>query len=624
MTGLDENESLSSGGSTTVTVFVVDESSENAEYLGSSDIFFTSTCAQVGLAEFTPSKLQASGTATATYKDKGCGKVSGSDDNIVVTLGSEDDEGNITSVATARATINVEAAVVGAIQYVQADPSLIALMGFGTSETPSLTKVEFQVVDVAGNPMPDRTVTFSLDHEYGSAELSLESAITGQDGKVLVILNAGNVAGTVRIKAGVDILKVDSEGVVELDSNQDPIVDHTVTTMSAPIVMATSLGDQNSFSLASTEFNPRAWNYDGTQVTITAHLGDHNQNPVLDGTLIYFTATGGLIEPSCETVKGACPVTWTSANPRPIDGYVKILAHTRGQGDYQDANRNGLFDLGESFQSYAEAWVDANGNGTYESDGAYQPQLDIDGEQILFWDAAAYEVYVSSNGTYTKGSSNFYEEFIDSDNSGTFDKDPTAFYQGVNCSDAAVAEGHCAQLMDVTKSLTLQMSAGNDYFVEGPFLWDAASDKFDTSTEVSCVDVETSNKTVGWRIADSRERRNHLPLGTKISFSGTDAGIDSESGSGSMANTHPPAVLPVWEAYWDANPAGPANDFTTDKKYDYLNARGTMVWVTIKAPDSATKPFGTMKLQLDLLNGLKVIPEKGVVTVDIDAAFTCP
>lgn len=583
------SNALAANGQTTVKVSIVNLDDSNSAYLGLSNVFFVSACSQVGLAEFSPSEVQASGEASSTYTDKGCGRESGSDDSIVVFVGTKDDEGNIIPDATARATITVAPAKVGAMQFVNAEPSLIAINGYGTEDTPSLTQVQFKLVDVSGTAMPERTVNFALDHEIGNAALSLTSAVTNQDGLASVILNAGNSPGTVRVRASID---VDDGGTTR-----------TIETMSAPIVMATSLGDQNSFSLSTSSFNPYAWDFNGTEVNITAHLGDHSQNPVLDGTRIYFTATGGIIQPSCETQGGSCSVTWTSANPRPVDGYVKIVAHTRGQGDYQDANSNGLFDTTEDFDTYGETWIDANGNGVYDEDQLYQPDLDIDndGGNEFAWSATAV---------------NFYEEFIDSNFNGAHDLNGGAFYQGANCSDAAETAGHCASLIDVSASLTLQMSAGSTINIEGPFAWSDGLGRYDTSTVIDCVNVDSATHRVGWRISDSIARRNALPAGSKIGSAADVAKISAQSGTGEVSSISPPSVLPVYEA----------NSVLTGAalKYDYLAARGHIVEFWVTKPESFTVPasgHGSLAPSVELANGDTVIG----TAVKVDVTNTvCP
>ncbi len=646
-TALLAGESLSASGSTTVSVDIVNLENANAEFLGLRNVYFLSTCTQVGLAEFTPATLQASGKATATYKDKGCGKELGATDNVVVYIGTDDGNGVIIADATARTTIDVSPAQVGAVQFVSASPSLIALNGFGTESTPALSEIKFLVVDESGNPMPDRTIVFSLDHEYGLAKLSLSSAITDQEGFATVILNAGNASGTIRIKAGVDIK--DAEGVVT----------GSITTMSIPVTMATSLADENSSGIAIDVRNPSAWNLDGTKSNVTVHLGDHYQNPVIDGTTVYFRATGGIIEPQCETSGGFCSVVWSSANPRPVDGYVTIVAYTRGQGSFQDKDSDGLFDLGESFTSFGEEYIDANGNGSFEQGGAYQPDLDIndDGINDFSWNDNAYQVNVDSSGTYVVAEANFLEEFIDSNSNGVLDQAAGSLYQGVNCAADAIAAGHCAEQIDIVLSTRLQMSQSNSALIEGPFLWNESlrtnyqtSGRFDTSEDAiaTCVDASTTggSKFLGWRVADSSQRRNSLPNETKVSLSSSDVDV-LQTSVANISNHGAEYVLPVWEVLWDAqwdeayNAAwvkdtaannGKSNAvrdteratfktanltaINTDKKYDYLNSRGHLFSATVLRPKEFTTVtgVGTLNLEVDTNHGSK----KSSNTLEVD------
>lgn len=601
-TGLSAGESLSASGSTTVTVNVVNLDNNNSEYLGLTNIYFLSTCTQVGLAEFTPDTLQASGVATATYQDKGCGKEFGATDNIVVYIGEKDEDGNIVAEATARTTIDVAPAQVGAIQYIGSSASIIALNGYGTDDHPSLSSIEFQVVDKSGNSMPDRTVQFSLDHKIGTASLSLDEAVSDQEGKVRVILNSGNAPGSVRIKALVDV--VDSNGSLV----------KSITTSSPAVAMATSLADYDSFTISADLFNPAAWDWSGNVVNITARLGDHFQNPVIDGTSVYFRATGGAIEESCETTNGACSVKWTGQNPRPVDGLVTITAQTRGQGGFQDSNANGIFDLGESFTSHAESYVDANGNGVFDEGEAYQPDLDVDedGTNEFSWSDQAYQVNVDPDGAvgsggYVVGDSNFYEEFIDTNKNGVLDGDSGLKFQGDNCSADAVAAGHCAEQIDMVKSMRLQMSASTNAYVEGPFLWSDSLGRYDTSNTLTCVDASSTGgaKNIAWRVSDSKSRRNNLPSGSKTSLDTTDVKVLSNT-SGLIDSYYPVVSLPVWKASNDSLDVPLVGD---DKRYAYLAARGHLVTANIVRLDDIDTDFvsptglGSVVLKVDTVNG---------------------
>ncbi|MGK0443454.1 MAG: hypothetical protein ACJA1U_000379 [Bermanella sp.] len=612
LSGLSGGEALSASGSTTISVDLVDLNDNNARFLGLREVSFVSTCSSAGLAEFTPATIKASGNATATYKDLGCGKELGATDNVVVYIDGETDTN---PNATARTTIDVEAAQIGAIQFLSAEPSLIALNGYGAGDIPSLSTLIFKVLDRSGNPMPDRTVNFELDHEYGGAALSLTRAITGADGSVNVILNAGAAAGTVRAKASVDI------------KNASGSVTSTISTMSVPITMATSLGDQNSFSLSADSFNPRAWGYDGEKVSFNVRIGDHYQNPVIDGTRVYFRASGGMIQPSCETSNGSCSVEWESTNPRPVDGYVTVVAFTRGQGDYQDANSNGLFDLGESFTTYGESFVDANGNGSFETEGEYQPIVDIDDDAIadFGWKANEYQVYVDPTGTptYSIDSSNFFEEFIDSNNNGLLDAAPSVKYQGVNCTEAAFSAGHCAEQINLVGSARLQMSQGNDAYIEGPFAWDADLGRYDTTKRLTCVDASQSTQNIAWRIADSQSRRNHLPKGTGLEPVLDDVESVFLSGFGTVASVYPAPVWPVWSAKAEniINETGKtAAEIASEKaerKYRYLNARGHFLTAGIIRGENPTTitGLGSVAVKVNTVGGGDITG--GSVNVDV-------
>lgn len=597
-TGLAANESLSSNGSTTVTVDIVDEDKNNEVYSGVVEVSFTSTCVAQGLAEFNPAVVPASGSAQSTYKDLGCGKEFGVTDDILVYVDSDN------ANAAARTQIPVEASDVGAIQFVSAAPNVIALSGYGTQDVPSLSQITFQVVDSSSNPMPDRTVRFELDVvgnvTEGGAELSLDQAITDAEGTVTVILNAGAAASTIRVKALVDI-RNDAGNVID-----------TISTLSVPITMATSLGDQNSFSLAVNVQNPNAWAFDGTEVELTVSVGDHNQNPVIDGTTVYFRATGGLIQPSCETTGGTCTVTWQSSNPRPVDGYVTIMASTRGQSDFQDANANGLFDTTEAFTTYGESFLDANGNGAFETTGDYQPNIDIDndGTDDFGWNPDHYRVFVDASGTPVTGGEdvNFLEEFLDSNKNGSLDLTPANFYQGVNCSAAAFTAGHCAEQIDVVGSARIQMSQGNSAYIEGPFAWDSVNSRYDTDTTLTCISASFADgaQNIAWRVADSAARRNHLPSGSTINVEAEDVEVLTSTGDGAVESIGPVSTAPLRTG----------SVLTAAQKYDYLNGRGHLITANVLREDDTlpTSGLGSVAISIDSVNGGTITG--GLVTVD--------
>ncbi len=572
--GLNEGETLSANGSTSVTVHVVEESCDNFAVLSPQDIYFTSTCVELGLAEFTPAMVTANGTASTIYHDKGCGTENGAIDKVMAYLGVDDGSGNEIALATARAEINVAPAQVGAIEFIQAMPAIIALKGLSTESTPTSSLVSFKVLDVGGNPMPNRIVKFELDHEYGGAALSVESSETDYLGNVNVLLNAGFSQVSLRVKASINVHKESGE------------LDYSISTQSDSISLNTSLGRQNNFNIIADTFNPHAWDFNGTEVNVTAFLGADDHNPVVDGTRIFFKSTGGEIPFSCYTVGGSCSVHWRSGNPIPVDGYVTITAYARGQGDYQDANSNGLFDLNELYMSYAEAWIDANGNGRYDLDGIYQADLDIDDDDVneFNWDASIV----------------IQEDFIDSNSNQLFDETSSSKYQGINCSVAAIVEDHCTEPTHVAASLRLQMSAGSDVYIEGPFLMSEMGE-YNFEEVVACIDGRSESHNVAWRIADSKERRNHLPAGTVINYTESNLVVAEEQGFGVVLSTAPVEVLPVWEAKTE-NAALTAQQ----RKYKYLNERAHLVEVTVNQPEDVDPDLthGLLTINVGRMDGL--------------------
>ena len=348
---------IPSSGSTVVSVNLVDT---NGDLLTSSNIVtFTSDCEQQGKANFNNAVVTTStGTATTTYNASGCVSTDTVTASVLV--------GSTTKQATG--FITVASASAGTIQFTSASNSLIALKGTGSttglSETSSVT---FTIMDSNGSPVANEAVTFSLNSTIGGITLSYFSSTSSANGEVTTTLQSGTVATSVKIIAVVD--------------NNTALV-----TTSDAIAIATGPADQNSMSLSASAFNPRAWNVDGSTVTITARLADRYNNPIQDGTAVLFTTELGAIESTCTTIDGACSVDWISQDPRGSfanAGRTTILAHVEGEESFVDVNSNGIFDTGDTFTDLDEAYVDENENGSYD---AGEPFVDFNGNQT--WDVA--------------------------------------------------------------------------------------------------------------------------------------------------------------------------------------------------------------------------------------------
>lgn len=378
------------GSTIGVTVDVTD--ANGAIYTSPSvDVLFTSTQAASGKATISSPVQTVNGKASATYTALSAVGT----DTITATIAG--------SSKTINLTVNPLNAA--SISYLSASPTNIALKGMGGAGNQETSRVTFKVVDTSGAVKANQPVTFALSTEVGGISLTSTSGSTSSDGTVSTIVQSGNIAMPVRVVASTTV-----NGV-------------TISTQSDQLVISTGIPAQDGFSISISNMSPESWNIDGVTTAVTARLSDHFHNPVPDGTAVYFTTSGGSIQPSCLTVGGACSVNWTSQNPRPImpssllglpstgalkDGRAVILAYAVGEEAFLDINGNGVADLGEftdtseAFrddneddvrQTSTETFIDYNNSGTFNNpDGSYNGIL-----QGVAYTGAAKLKHVYSN-----------------------------------------------------------------------------------------------------------------------------------------------------------------------------------------------------------------------------------
>lgn len=234
--------------------------------------------------------------------------------------------------------------VPSSMRFASSDPSSIGISGFGMVES---SKITFQLNDQKGNPIAGEKINFSLNTSVGGIALSESSSVTDQSGNASVYVNAGTVATSVRVMA-----------VSESDSS--------IRTQSDALVVSTGIADQNSFTIYADSYNPEALDWANTEVNVHVIASDHFNNPVPDGSSVYFTTEGGQIESECQTQAGRCSVKWFSSYPYPDDARVTILATMLGEESFTDTNGNGIQDGNDPFDDLGEAFVDINENGVYD------------------------------------------------------------------------------------------------------------------------------------------------------------------------------------------------------------------------------------------------------------------
>ncbi len=384
---------LSAFGTTSVSVTV---NSNGVPVTSPQTVTFSSPCAGSGKAVLTSSVLTgAGGVAIASYRDNGCG---GTD---VVTA-------SVSGIANASSTLTVAAPTTGSIQFISATPTSITLKGTGGAGRQESSQVIFKVVDTGGNPIGGKTVDFSLSTSLGGITfangLITSSAISdATTGQAVVTVNSGTISTPVRVLA----------------STPGAVAGVTLTTQSDQLTITTGIPDQDSFSVSATKLNIEGLNFDGETTVLTARLSDHFSNPAPDGTAVNFIAEGGQMVSSCSTVNGACSATMTSAEFRPLNGRVTVLAFAVGEESFIDLDADGLadhtpltpatdemIDADGASTDMAEAFVDYNENGVRDAIGA-GPAL---------------------------------EPFIDFNSNGTFDP-ADGQYNGVLCNETAPAPG---------------------------------------------------------------------------------------------------------------------------------------------------------------------------------------
>jgi adhesin/invasin len=176
----------------------------------------------------------------------------------------------------------------------------IGVQGSGDNETSTIT---FEVRDDSGTPL-DLSQQVQVDFEIvgssaGGEFVQPASDLTDASGWVQTTLNSGTVAKTVKVKASIEGLGVSSEAISIAIHGGPPDLEH--------------------FSVVPQYANIAGWKTYGLQDAITAFVGDKYGNPVPQGTSIYFSTTGGIIEGSATTdALGRASVALLTADPLPV------------------------------------------------------------------------------------------------------------------------------------------------------------------------------------------------------------------------------------------------------------------------------------------------------------------
>lgn len=370
--------SITINGTSTIEATVLDASGNNVA--DGTVVNFSTTFSG---ATVTPQASTTTGKAQATFT---AGSTAGTA-TVNITSGSASGSVDITVLPVSTG---------GSIQFVSAEPTVIAVKGSGGQETSTIT---FKVTDSNGDPVADGTqVSFSIVGPGGGEAVS-PSTVSTVSGDAITILFSGSKAGPVTIIA-----------TATIDPGPPPVV---ISASSTNVSIGGAVPDYDHLSVATNTFNLPGLSCYGERGTITAFVADKFGNPVPENTTVsFFTEAGAIITsgltnaygeataeiqtqgPAPKDVKPSSfyeyefPVTrpersWDDdlftpkvvRNPR--DGVLTIIVMTLGQEGFDDKNGNGIHDTGESWTDLSEPFIDANDNGKWDPAESY---TDTDGD----------------------------------------------------------------------------------------------------------------------------------------------------------------------------------------------------------------------------------------------------
>jgi hypothetical protein len=328
--------SLTSGGNTALSL----TASIGGVPAGATpvNVTFTASCGSInGSIGSTGVTTNGSGLASGNYSAV---NADGSPCAGAVTIGAS--SGSVSAVPL---TLTVANPTASSVAYIGATLNQIFVSGSGA---PTDSVVTFKVLTSTGTPSTNTAVTFSIPSNPGGVVLNALSGTTDNSGLVTVKVSSGGIPGPLKVRATI------AGGAFSESQN--------LTVASGP-------PSQRYMSTSLSTFNVEGQGIDGVSTTITVRLADRQGNPVEDGTVVNFTASGGQVASSCATAKingiAQCSVIWQSQNPRPANGRVAVLAYTVGTKDYTDADNSNTFTTGDALVQMGDVFRDDDESGVF-------------------------------------------------------------------------------------------------------------------------------------------------------------------------------------------------------------------------------------------------------------------
>ena len=206
---------------------------------------------------------------------------------------------------------------VASLVFISRSATFAYVKGVGRRESIVLT---FEARDSADIPLDSthraelafRVIPSINGGEKLIPETTKTSIALGNNGRVTTTLQSGTKAGIVQIEVSV-------------------VGNPAIHATSPAIPIYSGAPDINHFTLGLEKLNFPGLGFLGVQNKVTVQVGDKWGNPVPDSTPIYFTTSGGIIQPAAVTNEvGIAQVTLSSGNSEPSNGFAWVYASTVG------------------------------------------------------------------------------------------------------------------------------------------------------------------------------------------------------------------------------------------------------------------------------------------------------
>lgn len=498
----------------------------------------SSVCATKSKATLVPATVTTtSGSATFTYRDNQCGATDAADTVTVTVSGS----------TTSSLQIPLTAPSAGSMGFVSATPEVIYLRGSGLVE---VSDVIFVVKDQAGNPLPGKAVTMTPTTMVGGITIDTlpvngdgsfptVTKTSDSNGQVSVKIRSGTVPTPVRVKA--------------------TLVETGAATVSSNLSVAVGLPAQLNFSLSQATINIEGMTRDGTKNTYTVIASDRMGNPVPAGTTVNFVAEGGQIASQGFTAMSnglaSTTVNFQSAEPRPADGRVTILAYALGEESFLDTNGDNVYATGEAYQDLGAVFLSRRYSANYNAARSDQFIKGTDtgactavGNPLLNRDASIPSKAASCDGRWSNtGYVRRAAETVFSTSASRLLWRRSAAGQ-INTSDVSGdLDGRCTALDIVTADDGFTSTTTRFFRLGGVGIYHVAK-----------------KGSLSFLVADANDNRlNPMPAGTVVTAVGSDGLSILVAGGTPVANTSEATLGTVTYAFADGTTAGSVTITTT-------------------------------------------------------------